>query len=771
MLRRVLPMLTAIAVFALACHAAPATAGAAAVDPGHNLDAPTGWHWYRDRAIPQIDKAIDAHGDRLIDIDVTTPNRYLVAMVRNKGAYQRGAGNHWFTYRTRDAVVDLTKGKGWRLIDLEPQVRFGKLRFAGIRVPNSGDSQKGWWWNYDLSIDGVKKDIDKHKIRLIDIERYRRGGKTRYAYVGIKNQGVDGSAWWWYVGLKPGKLASLTKKHNARLIDIERLPNGRLAVVMVRNEGTYWWWGHNMRQARMIEVFAMHGTRLIDVEQWRQNGERRFSFVAIDNVAGEGARIRDLLDDTFEGRRFGGEVARGAYVRQFGGPTIAGLAEKVPFQPMSVLKLLPFALAIDYLDREATPPGGGGPTTLASTVSWVAASKDDPDTEKVNEATDLPCLKAGAPGTESGSASLPDALQTMMWQSHNRTLDSVMGKFDRNPKASDDYLQRDITAYVKGLGLKRTRMYQGCDGAEMKAPWFQNRSTLADLGRLYEKIVTGQAYSKQASTEAFKDWMINIAPGGASAAYTNGTNVSPITGGAAGPAWTPGWITTMAREEVDPAKYTIADDFAALVRWRKKGGSAGYGKGGGKGWSGWADATNLELPVFNGAGLRGYVTGWWVTGVGSDESCRPDGTGNDLGCAAAWSRESGDRNRLARELFREPIRQALATWSLPPGAPNQPPAPVIASPAPASKYAIGETVALRGSAVDPEDDSITYKWSAKVGEEAPVAIGNQASIDWVPSSTLGSGSGVHPVTLTLEASDATGSRTASVDISVYYPVP
>jgi len=757
-------------VVALACLMAPAVAGAATVDPGRNLDTPSGWHWYRDRTIPQINKALNAHGDRLIDIDVTSANRYLVAMVHNGGPYERGAGNHWFTYRTRNAVVDLTKGKGWRLIDLEPRVANGKLRFAGIRVPNTGDAQKGWWWNYDLTIAGIKKDIKKHGIRLIDIERYRRGNKTRYAYVGIKNKGVDKSGWWWYVNLKPSQLAAMTKKHKARLIDMERLPNGRLAVIMVRNHGTYWWWGYNMSQARMTEVFAMHGTRLIDIEQWKKNGHRRFAFVAINNVAGESARIRDLLDDTFNGSLFGGGVARGAYIKQFGGPRIVGLAENVPFQPMSVLKLLPFSLAIDYLDRGAVPPGGKVPTTLSSPISWTQASKDDPKTE-YNETLDQGCLTPGADGTKKASAQFSDAVQTMMWESHNRTLDAVMGTFDKKPKASDGYLQKDITAYVKGLGLKHTRMYQGCDGAQMKAPWLQNRSTLADLGRLYEKIVTGQVYSHQSSTDAFKNLMINVAPSGYSASYTNGTNMSPITGRSAGPAWTPGWITTMAEEEVEPAKFTIADDFAALVRWRKKGGSADVWKGNGNWWSGWSDATNLELPVYNGSSFRGYATGWWVTGVGSDNThCKFNGTGDNLGCAAAWTREKGDRGRLARELFREPIRQALTTWTLPPGSPNQPPAPTIISPTAGSKFGPSETVALRGSAVDPEGDPISYQWSAAIEGESAVAIGSQASIDWVPYSTLGPRSpGVYTVTLTLKASDKTGSRTQSVDIKVNYP--
>jgi hypothetical protein len=124
---------------------------------------------------------------------------------------------------------------------------------------------------------------------------------------------------------------------------------------------------------------------------------------------------------------------------------------------------------------------------------------------------------------------------------------------------------------------------------------------------------------------------------------------------------------------------------------------------------------------------------------------------------------------MARELFREPIRQALATWTLPPGAPNQPPAPTIISPSAGEKYSFDAVVPLRGSAVDPEGDPISYQWSAKIEDEPAVVLGNQASVNWVPATTPTSSPYPHTVTLTLKASDATSSRTKSVDILVYEP--
>ena len=172
-----------------------------------------------------------------------------------------------------------------------------------------------------------------------------------------------------------------------------------------------------------------------------------------------------------------------------------------------------------------------------------------------------------------------------------------------------------------------------------------------------------------------------------------------------------------------------------------------------------------ELPFADGAFHGSYSLGWFVNGVGHDEDCGFNGKGS-LACAAAWKQEKADRSRLARELWREPLRQALASWSEPAG--NQPPAPTITSPS-AGSYGSESTVALRGSAIDPEGDPITYKWKATLGG-ITYTIGTSKDIDWVPLDTLGPRTaGGHTVVLTLEVSDGSASRSTNVTIGVAYP--
>jgi hypothetical protein len=59
-----------------------------------------------------------------------------------------------------------------RLIDLELYTVNGQRFFACVWVLNDGGAGKRWHWNYDLTVDQVTDEINKHKIRLIDLHSY-----------------------------------------------------------------------------------------------------------------------------------------------------------------------------------------------------------------------------------------------------------------------------------------------------------------------------------------------------------------------------------------------------------------------------------------------------------------------------------------------------------------------------------------------------------------------------------------------------------------------
>ena len=58
-------------------------------------------------------------------------------------------------------------------------------------------------------------------------------------------------------------------------------------------------------------------------------------------------------------------------MKQIGGPVLAQIAARLRFQPLSTLKLLPYAYAWEQIDA--------GKATLDSTVTWIETTKDDPE--------------------------------------------------------------------------------------------------------------------------------------------------------------------------------------------------------------------------------------------------------------------------------------------------------------------------------------------------------------------------------------------------------
>ena len=121
--------------------------------------------------------------------------------MRNTGPYAR-TWSWWFD-RDENGVKERVDALKSRIVDLEAYTVGGKRRFAFVMVSNTGAAAKGWWWNYDLTASQVTDDINKHKIRLIDLDSYLVNGQRRYSYVGIKNAGVDAKSWWWYPDKDP----------------------------------------------------------------------------------------------------------------------------------------------------------------------------------------------------------------------------------------------------------------------------------------------------------------------------------------------------------------------------------------------------------------------------------------------------------------------------------------------------------------------------------------------------------------------------------------
>ncbi len=150
-----------------------------------------------------------------------------------------------------------------RIVDLEPYVVNGEVRFAAVLTPNTGNNSKAWWWYYGVSPSFIWKKLGEHNARLVDIEAYNYKGFTKYAVVMIRNTGKDNRYWWWYYNVTPSLVGQMIQQNRARLTDIEGMPfgSGRFSVIMERSPAT-WWWYYGQTEAQLRFKAALHKARL-----------------------------------------------------------------------------------------------------------------------------------------------------------------------------------------------------------------------------------------------------------------------------------------------------------------------------------------------------------------------------------------------------------------------------------------------------------------------------------------------------------------------------
>jgi Beta-lactamase enzyme family len=336
-----------------------------------------------------------------------------------------------------------------------------------------------------------------------------------------------------------------------------------------------------------------------------------------DDDDAETVRLRTLLRACYDRAEFGNRVTRGFLVKEMDGKVLAQHNAEVCFQPLSTLKLLPYLHALVEVDQ--------GHTTMASTVSWVQPVRGTPA-----EMTDASCLDASAPGMTTRSAPLSDALPTMMWESHGRTLDAVLARFGTAV----------MTRQVQSFGLRQTEMYSGCPAGGHPAPWANNVTTLVDLARMFEGVERLDFVKKPNTRELFRDNMIQLSP-------APGTSYSsPITKRTTGPLSNEN-LRALVEREAGAAKASVVSQFMQHVVLR--------GKGGGGGPSGidvgGSDFLEVSLPFKQSGKIvtKKFLIAWYV--------CHWRDVADSIEAP-----ESKALDDFRFEIHAEPIRRALATW-------------------------------------------------------------------------------------------------------------
>jgi Beta-lactamase enzyme family/Bacterial tandem repeat domain 1 len=618
--------LAALAVILVTVGASNATPASAVQDPERNATTPTRWHFWVGQTKSQIDKRAEKARERVVDVNVdsVTPLRFSAVLVRNSGPYARTGG---WSYGSEAGVTNTINAHQGRLIDLEPFTVNGKRRFAFVWVRNTGAAGKTWYWNYDLTVEQVVDDINKRQVRLVDLATYVVNGKRRYSYIGIRNTGVDAKAWWWYVNVTPQFVQQKAQEHGARLIDVERPSSGLMTVIMQRNdESAYSRHVYNYALIDLLRFQASNGVRITDLERYVKNGNVRYAASLIDNASAENRRIRSLWrSSTMANAPNGTDAWFGVYAKEVGGPVDVGLAQTMAYQPLSVLKLIPHLYVMDRLDRDP----GLDMLDQANGISWTAW-KNQPD--------EIYCPhdpNHQGKQTQTYSETLRMTLTRGLSESLNRAHEALVRK----------YGFKAINDRIHALGLTNTNVYPGCKQPAGKPDWTSNRSTLSELGELFEHVDDRTFFKnhwQQVSGE-FYGLMSN--------SFLSVSGIRDI----------------VTNEAAIAGKRRIVTQFMASVSLDGKGGGTNFpsesGDGtytGGRGFFG-----RLTLPFRTPAGgttIRTFVGGYFVdnfktpcfedTAAGSsDPACRSWKTMQN----SAYAKFMGEPYRLA-------IRRAIATW-------------------------------------------------------------------------------------------------------------
>jgi hypothetical protein len=592
-----------------------ATAAAAALpDPERYSVTPTGWGYYFTADELTINTWAMQNNMRIVDVEVISPTVFTVVMVHNAGIYQRGltAAASWTTNETSSSLLAKLSGK--RLLDLERYLVNGQTRFAAAMVDNPGSNWHDYKWYLSGTIGYITDRIDAFNGRIIDIDRVSDG---RYDVVMVKNEGVDAKAWWWYPARTPEEISQLLKDNNARLVDIEPDGVGTYTVVMVASKGEYWLWYPALTAQQVVDMQAQSGMRLVHLKRYTTVFNLvRYVAIFVDTLDPVSVKARQALWPA------AGSAAFGFYLKRVDGPVYNALQPDKKFEPASMLK------ALHHIHAMRAIRNGWG-ATLGDFITWYkhpAFPNDGGVCPYADDGTKLFSMPQ--------TSTLESILQGMMEQSDNRKTDAVYNRF--GPGA--------INATADWLGMTKTQLNHriGCTWAAAGQVAAPNELTLADDGRLFEAVY--RATNPVLGTGLYRNKFTDLMATGL------GTFQQVVTQTAAALGKPP---------EVASAFY------AAMKGAYKPGGYANAAPGAscdstgctallmrntGGGW--------ISLPVKQGHSTvyRDFVYGVFIDGV---FDCGP-GTSKD--CSQEGDALSPAKAKAFQEMLRPHIKAALTNW-------------------------------------------------------------------------------------------------------------
>ncbi len=628
----------AAAAVLLAClGGGPARAAldSSALTDDHSINIPTTWWTYSNQTPQQLADRINEHGARLAGLEVTAVTsagepRFTARLVANSGAY--AVPDWWWYYdQTPEQITALLNANSGRLIELERYDRGGgQIRYAMVMVANAGDAARGWSYLIGATKAQITSHISATGSRPIDLDAYGSGSARRYTAVFVSNTGADLRPFSWDVDQTPADIAARTNSFQGRVVKLGRQSDGRYLFIQVRNTGSNsstWWHKYGFASITALDNYARQmGARPVDVTSYSTISGQRFDAAFIDNANAEERRMRGHYAPLIDANQNPRGIFE-AYLKEVDGPVLINLNGQRRAESASALKVLHLLHAmkqvhagIDFLQAN----------------NFVYYNSDYADAPEFKDRCPIPDQENTGSWNYNVST-LEWGLDQMMDISDNRTTRGIVLRW------GGTFAPFNATAAAAGLTDTTLRHDIGCAYTDLNTSPYtyspatkRNETTMADLAKIYEGVWAGRLLGS--NSLARREFLESAKTG------TRATDQ----------------VQAIIDEEAAAlGKSAIAAEFGALVRTWGKGGKYDACLGDP------ADATQcgqavmvrssaglMRLPIGGGGpyvAFRYYVHGKLISDVPFSNSMAANVY------ATAHKKASG-------ELFRGVIREALQTW-------------------------------------------------------------------------------------------------------------
>ena len=620
-----LALLMLASLFAVRAHAA---LDSTALTDDHSVNARTTWWVYDNLSPQQLADKVAEHGARIVGLEVPAVTsagepRFTVRLVHNSGAYAV-PGWGWYYDQSPEQITALINANSSRLIELERYDRGGgQIRYAAVLVSNTGAARRNWSYLLGVTSRQIRDHIQSTVWRPIDLDAYGSDGSRRYNAIFVHNSGDDYKAFEWGVDTTLSQVLAKRDSFQGRLTKFGRQNNGNYVFVQVKNTGS----NESQNLARIfwsfdeLERFA-HQMRMrpIDLHRYQDYGGNRFGAVLIDNANADERRLRNKMPSFWDAQN----TPRGifsAYLKRVGtelaGPVLIDINGQRRAETASTLKVLHLLHAMRQVQLNLDSLASNNFRYYDYNYATEVAPKDR-------------CPSSAWEGGGRGQLStLEWGLDRMIDVSDNRTTRGVVlryGGFD----------PINATAAWAGLSNTTLRHNLGCAytdplTSQYSPETLRNDTTAADLAKIFEGVWQGQLLT---------------ATNGARGEFLEST--SSGVGGA---------LTAIIFQEADRIgrPYAAAPFVSMVRRWGKGGTYTGACMGlvsdnsqCGETVEVHSSAGMIELPVWNAGvlGARRFVHAALISDVPS-----------------AWANGITTEFATVRaELFRTVIREALLTW-------------------------------------------------------------------------------------------------------------